>query len=64
MSAATIAELLDRDQRTVRACLKTYRDGGLQAIYQYEKHKKECQLDTHSAWTIIFIMTLMRFVRR
>jgi transposase len=49
MSAATIAELLDRDQRTVRTCLTTYRDGGLQAVYQYEKHKKECELDTHSA---------------
>jgi transposase len=48
LSAAKIAELLDRDQRTVRTCLKTYRDGGLQAVYRYEKHKKECELDTHS----------------
>jgi len=48
MSAAKIAELLDRDPRTVRTCLSTYRDGGLQAVYQYDKHKRECELDSHS----------------
>jgi predicted transcriptional regulator len=47
-SAARIATLLDRDPKTIRACLKTYRDKGLQAVYQYEKHKKECELDAHS----------------
>jgi transposase len=47
-SAARIAVLLDRNPKTIRACLKAYRDGGLQAVYQYEKHKHECELDVHS----------------
>jgi transposase len=47
MCAAKIAELLDRDPRTVRNCLTTYRDGGIQAVYQYEKHKRECELDSY-----------------
>jgi hypothetical protein len=47
-SAARIAVLLDRDPRTVRTCLTNYRDGGLPAVYAYEKHKQECELDTYS----------------
>lgn len=47
-SAQSIARLLDRDPRTVRTCLKTYRDCGLKAVYAYEKHKKECKLDGFS----------------
>jgi len=46
-SAARIAQLLNRDPRTIRVCLKAYRDGGLQAIYAYEKHKHECALDAY-----------------
>ena len=46
-SAARIAQLLDRDPRTIRDCLKTYRDGGLKAVYEYEKHKHESDLETH-----------------
>ena len=46
-SAARIAQLLDRDPRTIRDCLKTYRDGGLKAVYEYEKHKQESDLETH-----------------
>ena len=30
-SAARIAFLLDRNPKTIRACLKAYQDGGLQA---------------------------------
>ena len=44
-SAARIAQLLDRDPRTIRGCLKKYRDGGLKAVCEYEKHKPECELD-------------------
>ncbi len=44
-SAARIAELLNRDPRTIRACLKKYRDGGLKAVYEYEKHKQESELE-------------------
>lgn len=43
-----IAQLVGRTRRTVSDCLKAYRDGGLQAVYAYEKHKKECALDAHS----------------
>jgi transposase len=46
-SAARIAQLLDRDPRTIRDCLRTYRDGGLKAVYKYEKHKHECKLMAH-----------------
>jgi DNA-binding NarL/FixJ family response regulator len=31
-SAARIAQLLHRNPKTIRACLPTYRDGGLQAV--------------------------------
>jgi transposase len=47
-NATRIAVLLNRNRKTIQACLKTYRDGGLQAVYQYEKHKHECELNTHS----------------
>jgi len=47
-SAARIAILLDRNPKTIRACLKAYQDGGLQAVYQYEKHKHACELDAHA----------------
>jgi transposase len=47
-NAVRIAVLLNRNRKTTQACLKAYRDGGLQAVYQYEKHKKECELDAHS----------------
>jgi transposase len=47
-NAARIAVLLNRNRKTTQACLKAYRDGGLQAVYQYKKHKKECELDAHS----------------
>lgn len=47
-SAARIAELLDRDPRTIRECLKKYRDGGLKAVTEYEKHKHESELESHS----------------
>ena len=43
-----IAQLVGRTRRTVSDCLKAYRDGGLQAVYEYEKHKRECALDAHS----------------
>jgi transposase len=46
-SAARIAQLLDRDPKTIRACLKKYRDGGLAAVYEYEKHKHESDLEVH-----------------
>ena len=49
-SAARIARLLNRDQRTIRNCLKKYRDGGLKAVYEYEKHKRECELDVYGDW--------------
>jgi transposase len=48
-SAARIAILLDRNPKTIRACLRTYQEGGLQAVYQYEKHKHECKLDSHAS---------------
>jgi transposase len=47
-SAARIAILLDRNPKTIRACLKTYQEGGLQPVYQYTKHKHECELVAHS----------------
>jgi transposase len=47
-SAARIAVLLDRNPKTIRVCLHAYRDGGLQAVYQYEKHKHESELEAHS----------------
>jgi len=46
-SAAKIARLLHRDPKTIRECLKKYRDGGLKAVYEYEKHKSECKLDAY-----------------
>jgi len=46
-SAARIAQLLGRDPRTIRDCLKKYRDGGLKAVYEYEKHKNESELEAH-----------------
>jgi len=46
-NAERIAELLDRNPKTIRACLKTYRDGGLQSVYQYAKHKHESDLESH-----------------
>ena len=46
-SVPRIAQLLDRDPKTIRACLKKYRDGGLKAVYEYEKHKKESTLEPH-----------------
>lgn len=45
--AERIAELLGRDRRTVCTCLKTYRDGGLQAVYKYAKHKHKCDLEAY-----------------
>ena len=45
--APRIAQLLDNDPRTVRACLKKYRDGGLKAVYEYTKHKKKSELEPH-----------------
>ena len=48
LSAEQIAPLLNRDVRTIRTCLKTYRDGGLSAVYEYNKHKPECEFDAHS----------------
>jgi len=47
-SATRIAQLLHRDSRTVRSCLKTYQEGGLDAVYAYKKHKHKCELDTYS----------------
>jgi transposase len=47
-SAARIAVLLDRNPKTIRACLHAYRDGGLQAVYKYEKHKHESELEKQS----------------
>jgi len=47
-SAARIAQLLGRDQRTIRECLRKYQKGGLQAVYEYEKHKHECELEAYS----------------
>jgi transposase len=44
-SAARIAQLLHRNPKTIRVCLHTYRDGGLQAVYEYEKHKQAWALD-------------------
>ena len=48
LSAEQIAPLLNRDARTIRTCLKTYRDGGLTAVYEYEKHKRASELDAYS----------------
>jgi len=47
-NATRIAVLLHRNRKTIQDCLKKYRDGGLQAVYAYNKHKHECELDTHS----------------
>jgi transposase len=47
-SAARIAQLLHRNPKTIRVCLKAYQSGGLQAVYQYDKHKQECALDVHA----------------
>jgi predicted transcriptional regulator len=47
-TATRIAELLGRNRKTTQACLKAYRDGGLAAVYEYEKHKRECELDAHT----------------
>ena len=47
-NATRIAVLLNRNRKTIQTCLKSYRDGGLQAVYQYKKHKHECELNTHS----------------
>ena len=47
-SAARIAQLLHRDARTIRGCLIKYRDGGLKAVYEYEKHKHESELEEYS----------------
>jgi len=46
-SAARIAQLLHRDPRTIRGCLIKYRDGGLKAVYEYEKHKHESELEAY-----------------
>ena len=46
-SVPRIAQLLDRDPKTIRACLKKYQDGGLKAVYEYEKHKIESDLEPH-----------------
>jgi transposase len=46
-SATRIAQLLDRNPKTIRDCLKAYRDGGLKAVYEYEKHKNESDLEPH-----------------
>jgi len=46
-SATRIAQLLNRDSRTIRDCLKKYAEGGLNAVYEYEKHKRECELDAY-----------------
>lgn len=45
--APRIAQLLDSDPKTIRDCLKKYRDGGLKAVYEYSKHKKESELEPH-----------------
>jgi hypothetical protein len=45
--ASRIAELVGRDRRTVCTCLQAYRDGGLPAVYEYVKHKQECELDAY-----------------
>jgi len=45
--AERIAALVGRDRRTVCTCLKTYRDGGLESVYEYAKHKQECELDAY-----------------
>jgi transposase len=47
-SAARIAVLLDRNPKTIRDCLHAYRDGGLPAVYQYEKYKRESEREEHS----------------
>jgi len=36
-NATRIAVLLNCNRKTVQACLKNYRDGGLQAVYKHEK---------------------------
>jgi len=45
--ATRIAQLVGRTRRTVSDCLKAYRDGGLQAVYQYDKHKHESELEAY-----------------
>jgi transposase len=47
-SAARIAQLLNRDPRTIRATLRKYQENGLLGVYEYEKHKHECELDAYS----------------
>jgi transposase len=46
-NATRIAVLLHRNRKTIQACLKNYRDGGLEAVYQYEKHKHESKLEEY-----------------
>jgi len=46
-SAARIAQLPGRDQRTIRETLRKYQKGGLQTVYEYEKHKHECEPEPH-----------------
>jgi transposase len=47
-NATRIAELLGSNRKTTQACLKAYRDGGLTAIYEYEKHKRTSDLESYS----------------
>jgi transposase len=47
-NSTRIAEMLDLNRKTTQALLKAYRDGGLSAVYEYKKHKRECALDAHS----------------
>jgi transposase len=47
-NATRIAEILDLNRKTTQACLNAYREGGLSAVYEYEKHKRESELDAHS----------------
>jgi len=47
-NATRIAVLLNCHRKTAQACLKAYRDGGLAAVYEYNKHKHESELGSHS----------------
>jgi len=47
-NATRIAELLGFDRKTTQACLKSYRDGGLTAVYEYEQYKRKSELDAYS----------------
>lgn len=47
-SATRIAEILHRNRKTIQTWLKLYRDGGLQAVYQYKKYQHECELNAYS----------------